>query len=104
MKILLIISAFFIISCNSGKNNEAAEDDKKEKADRTTGKWTNEDQVNFMDDCISNAGTDMKSDSIQIYCACMLTKAQTAYPKYDDVEEKMTVSQVRKWAAECLGK
>jgi len=104
MKILFIISACFIISCNSGKNNEAAENDKKENADRTTAKWTNEDQVNFMDDCISKAGLAMKSDSAQMYCACMLTKAQTAYPKYDDVEKKMTIQQVNSWADECLGK
>ena len=104
MKILLIISACFIISCNSGKNNEAAETDKNENSGKADGKWSNEEQVNFMDDCISKAGPAMKSDSAQIYCACMLTKAQTAYPKYVDVEKKMTIEQVNSWADECLGK
>jgi hypothetical protein len=104
MKILMIISAFLIFSCNSGKNKETGETDKKENSDLPKGKWSNEEQVNFMDDCISNAGTGMKNDSTQIYCACMLTKAQTAYPNYDDVEKKMTIQQVNKWASECLGK
>ena len=104
MKILLIISACFLFSCNSGKNNGADEKDEKENSTSTQGKWTNEEQVNFMNDCITNAGPDIKSDSTQIYCACMLTKAQTAYPKYDDVEKKMTIEQVNKWATECLGK
>lgn len=104
MKILLIISACFIISCNSGKNNEAGESDKNENSAGAQGKWTNEEQVNFMDDCISNAGAGMGNDSTQLYCACMLKKAQAAYPKYADVEKKMTIEQVNKWASECLGK
>ena len=104
MKILIIISAFLIISCNSGNNADKKETDKNETTDKPKSKWTNEEQVNFMDDCISNAGPDIKEDSLQIYCACMLTKTQTTYPDPADVEKKMTMEQVRKWASECLGK
>jgi hypothetical protein len=104
MKILFIISAFIFISCNGGKNAETGKDEASKNSSETKGKWTNEEQVTFMDDCIANAGPDINNDSTQIYCACMLTKAQSDYPKFADVEKNMTIQQVNKWASECLGK
>ena len=107
MKFLLMFSAFLVISCNSGKRQESGENDKSENSSADNAKsrnWSNEDQVNFMEDCISEATNNMKEDSARVYCACMLTKAQSAYPKFEEVSKKMTVDQVDKWATECLGK
>ena len=104
MKILLILSVFCLFACNSGKSKEEGNSGTQEKSTRTEGKWSNEDQVNFMNDCIENAGPDIKNDSIQIYCACMLTKTQVAYPNFKDAVEKMRVAEVDKWAMECLGR
>ena len=109
MKILFIITTtFLILSCNSGKREESGDKDKTENASandaKSTSKWSNEDQVNFMDDCIMEAAKKMKEDSARVYCACMLTKAQSAYPEFEDVSKKMTVDQVDEWALECMGK
>jgi hypothetical protein len=105
MKLLMILSAILVISCNSGKNADEKNSTQNSADNKTKGnKWTNEDQVNFMNDCITEAAKGMKGDSAQIYCACMLTKAQAAYPEFEDVSKKMTVNQIDKWAADCLGK
>jgi hypothetical protein len=106
MKLIMILSAVLVLSCNS--RNSGADDNKSKNTStesNTKGnKWSNEDQVNFMDDCITEATKNMKEDSAQVYCACMLTKAQAAYPEFDDVSKKMTVNQVNQWAADCMGK
>ena len=107
MKPFLIIFALFLFSCNSGQRKEKTDDNNKTENSTQSdpgNKWSNEDQVNFMNDCIQEAGRNISSDSAQKYCACVLVKAQSAYPDFKAADAKMTVEQINQWAEECLGK
>ncbi|MBA2746713.1 MAG: hypothetical protein H0U44_10840 [Flavisolibacter sp.] len=71
--LFLLFCSFSLLACNSGNNKETNSDEKN--ATQTNGgkPWSNEDQVNFMNDCIEEAGRNISRDSAQKYCACVLT-------------------------------
>jgi hypothetical protein len=104
---LIILLGLLTFACNSGTDNKDGNNDTTLR--NTTpgtaagGNWTNEDQVNFMDNCISEAGRNISRDSAQAYCACMLTRAQQNYPDYQQANSKMTMEQMNSWAEDCLG-
>jgi hypothetical protein len=101
---LIILLGLITFACNSGSDSKAGTQDTTINNSETGGKaWTNEDQVNFMDNCINEAGRNISRDSAQKYCACMLTKAQQNYPDYQQANSQMTMEQVNNWAEECLG-
>ena len=103
MKILFfLILGFSFTACNSG-SGETLESNSTGNA-KVEKAWSNEDQISFMDDCITEAEKTTSSDSAQKYCACVLLKAQAAYADYETAEEKMTKEQIDGWTGECLEK
>lgn len=99
---LYLIICFSFIACNSSRE-EARESNSTGNA-KAAKAWSNEDQISFMDDCITEAEKTTSSDSAQKYCACVLIKAQGVYADYAAAEEKMSKEQIDGWTADCLGK
>jgi hypothetical protein len=83
-KIICILAAFVVISCNNDKKEP---DDANVKTEDTSSGfvavWPQEDQNEFMGDCVDNATNVLGEAAAFGYCKCMLAKVQQRFPTLD---------------------
>lgn len=79
----LFASALTITSCGGGG-----------------GKWSEDEQKDFMDGCTPGASENPEIDADKS-CSCMLEKIMDKYPKVEDAD-KMTISEMTDIAKDCM--
>ncbi len=64
------------------------------------GKWSDDEQKAFMDNCTPGASENPGIDA-EKYCSCMLEKIMDEYPKAVDAD-KMTMEEMTDMAKDCM--
>lgn len=91
------------------KNDDEDEDTKPAKSDdddedRTTNYssgWSKTEKNQFMNTCISTASKRVSQSRAEEYCSCMQEKIERKYPDYNEMNSKMTSTEVNDLAAGC---
>lgn len=83
-KIISILAAIVVISCNNDKKeSDKADSTTKDTSSGFVSVWPQEDQNEFMSDCVDNATAVLGEQAAFGYCKCMLTKVQQRFPTLD---------------------
>ena len=103
-KIILLLSVIFLAACNSDGSNSKATKDSIQTQKTIASSWTNQAEMEFIDDCVINAKERLGEEKAFNQCKCVLRQIQENNPANDSltsVKLMMDTAQIAGFARKC---
>lgn len=86
-KLYLAFLLIAIVACNTNSNNNATSD--STKVSKASGKafiWSDEDEKEFLADCVQNAKAGRSDTAAYAQCKCVLDQLKQNFPSLDSAD------------------
>ncbi len=104
IKLILLFSCFILFACNNSSKESSGKDTvSKDNPKITIGNWTNEDEMEFIDGCVSNAENRLGKEKAFLYCKCVFTQVKANYASMDSATmvKLSDTTEIAKLAKNC---
>jgi hypothetical protein len=88
LALLLIV----IAACNTNSNNSATVDSTKVAAPGKSFTWSDEDEKEFLADCVQNAKASRSDTTAYAQCKCVLDQLKQNFPSLDSADNALADS------------
>jgi hypothetical protein len=100
-KTFFLAAIVLMMACNND-TKEAKTLNENGSAQTKTHTWPQEDEQEFLDDCIGNAGAKMQEAAAYANCKCVLNELKKTFPNLDSAASALTdTAQVAAFTAKC---
>jgi hypothetical protein len=103
-KFILFLSIIFFASCNSDGTNSSVKKDSIKTQKKIAASWSNNDEMEFMDNCVEGAKERLGEEKAFNQCKCILRQLQEKNPTNDSTASISIMSdtaQLVQFAKKC---
>jgi len=100
-KLFLLLFSIAVISCNNDSKSSTTDSANSDSASAKSFTWTNDDEKEFLADCIESAKAKVGDTVAFKQCNCVLRQLKQNYPTLDSANASADSTQLAVYANKC---
>jgi hypothetical protein len=101
-KLFLFLFSIAVLSCNNdSKNSSATSSANADSASAKSYTWTDDDEKEFLADCVESAKAKVNDTLAFKHCNCVLKQLKQNFPSYDSANASADSAQLALYASKC---
>ena len=100
-KLFFSVIIILIVSCNNSKDASPASATENTDGTKSKFTWSNQDEKEFLADCVNNAKVRVSDTSAYAHCKCVMQQLEQVFPTMDSAAAVLDTAMASKYAANC---